>query len=179
MTRFVLASTLIVLGLGLALGAQDEPQESLMLIDVEEFTGEVVAVLSADTVEVIWTDTPISVCLAGVDAPELEQTFGPEAKRSAEKVLLRRQVRVRLRGIDSPPNCERFGQVLLNDEDVSGLVLEAGWAWLCVESAFPAYVSGLREVEREARERGRGLWMNAEPTPPWVHRGAATCVDGW
>jgi hypothetical protein len=96
--RVLFVGALGLLGLGLALGAQDEPQKPLMLIDVEEFTGEIV---------------------------------------------------------------------------------EAGWAWLCVESAFPAYVSGLREAERQARESGRGVWMNAEPTPPWVHRGASTCVDGW
>lgn len=177
--RVLFVGALGLLGLGLVSGAQDEPQEPLMLIDVEEFTGEVVAVLSADTVEVVWTDTPISVCFAGIDAPELQQTHGTEARRHVEGMLQSRRVRVRLRGLDSPPHCERFGQVLLEGQDISREILEAGWAWLCVESAFPAYVSGLREAERQARESGRGVWMNAEPTPPWVHRGASTCVDGW
>ncbi len=168
---------LIMLGLGLALGAQDEPQEPLMLIDVEEFTGEVVAVLSADTVEVVWTDTPISVCLAGIDAPELQQTHGTEARRHVEGMLQSRRVRVRLRGLDSPPYCERFGQVLLQGQDVSRRLLEAGWCWLCSDTAFQSSIPELREAEREARQRRIGLWKSPEPTPPWVFRGVATCDD--
>ena len=178
MTRFVLISALCLLSFGSTVDAQDVPQEPLMLIDVEELTGEVVTVPSADTVEVIWADTVISVCLAGIDAPELEQPFGADARRGVEKMLLGRQVRVRLRGIDAPQHCERVGQVLLHDEDVSREIVEAGWAWLCRESAFRSSIPVISEAEQEARRRRRGLWKDAEPTSPWMHRGQPSCVDG-
>ncbi len=177
-TSFLLAAALAISGWAPSGGLQTEVEEAIPLILIGEkvSSAEIVRVVSGDTVIVSQSGKRMAVCLAGVDAPEEGQSFSLEAHRHASHLLLGEAVTVRLRGLDAPARCDAIGRVLLEGEDVGKELLQAGLAWYCDRSALPN--SALAKAETEARVSKRGLWSEPEPVPPWVFRGAKTCLEG-
>jgi endonuclease YncB( thermonuclease family) len=109
--------------------------------------------------------------LAGIDAPEKQQDFGPQAKQQLTELCLDKRVQVEVRTID------RFGRTVArascDEVDVAPVMLERGMAW-----HFSRYASTqpLQEAEsdRLAQERAKdariGLWGLPEPMAPWDWR---------
>ncbi len=57
------------------------------------------------------------------------------------------------------------GNVLINLEQV-----KAGYAWAYTQYLDRPYASEFYNAEKEAREKKRGLWQEANPKPPWEWR---------
>ncbi|MDD5306737.1 MAG: thermonuclease family protein [Deltaproteobacteria bacterium] len=139
--------------------AADAPAE-------REISGEVVAVLDGDTIDVLSRGKATRVRLAGIDCPEKSQRFGMQAKKLASSLCFGRSVRVRATAVD------RYGRTVgfvtlpdgrsLNDE-----MLRAGLAWWYRDYSKDERLGAL---EREARLARRGLWVDPDPMPPWVWR---------
>ncbi len=53
-----------------------------------KFPGRVTRIVDADTIEVRLATGPIRVRLHAIDAPELDQPWGPEATRALSKMIL-------------------------------------------------------------------------------------------
>jgi endonuclease YncB( thermonuclease family) len=104
------------------------------------------------------------VVLAGIDSPELTQQFGEEAKRYLEKKLLQKKVTIILAGKD--PQGNNIGVVLMGDDDLRVELLKEGLAWTMENNS----ASELEPYKTWAKTKGRGLWKQANPTPPWVFR---------
>ena len=45
-------------------------------------------------------------------------------------------------------------------------LLEAGLAWTSEKNP----IAELEAIKEKSREKGKGLWKEQEPTPPWVFR---------
>ena len=105
--------------------------------------------------------------LAGVDAPELSQPGGPQAKQFLTSLTLGKTVTVRLTSV-----ADRLARLELSGVDVTAALIRAGMGWHC-----PRYAdeSDLANAEAEARGAKRGLWSVSRPTPPWLSRGAGAC----
>jgi endonuclease YncB( thermonuclease family) len=103
--------------------------------------------------------------LAGIDSPELTQEYGEKAKKYLEKMLLEKKVIVHFQGKDRKGN--KLAVVLLKGEiDARIELLKEGLAWTSEKDPLPEL-----EVHRtEAQEKGRGLWKEENPTPPWTYR---------
>lgn len=131
------------------------------------FTGEVVSVLDGDTIEVLHNGKAQRIRLIGIDCPEKGQAFGQRAKKATSDLAFGHTVTVR------PIDKDRYGRtvatVVLQDGNIlnHGLV-KNGWCWW-----YRKYAPGdavLEELENEARETRKGLWVDSDPVPPWEWR---------
>lgn len=141
--------------------------------DKEAMEGKVLCVIDGNTLEVKAKDNETyKVVLFGVDCPELDQEFGEDARKFLEKMVLRKSVQVQMQGKDRWGN--QMAVVLLKGEvDLRVELLKAGLAWTAERNPLPE----LETVRFEAREKGKGLWKLADPTPPWVFRRQQTMLQ--
>jgi micrococcal nuclease len=138
----------------------------------DSVNGKVISVLDGNTIEVVGEDKENHVVmLAGIDSPELTQEYGEKAKKYLEKMLLEKKVIVHFQGKDRKGN--KLAVVLLKGEiDARIELLKVGLAWTSEKDPLPEL-----EVHRtEAQEKGRGLWKEENPTPPWTYRRQQTML---
>lgn len=140
---------------------------------VDLINGRVVAVADGDTITVLdAAQVEHKVRLAFIDAPERAQPFGQRAKAVLAARLYGHEVRVDV--IDRDRYGRSVGRVWRGKSDVNLAQLLDGYAWHYRQYAKKGQ-SGL-DFERytaaqvEARQAQRGLWQDAEPTPPWLFR---------
>ena len=126
---------------------------------------QVVRVKDGDSLVVASAGREVDVRLAGIDAPELRQPRGSEARAALESMVGGREVTLQLVGGDAYRRV--VAHVLVDGVDVNAELVRRGLAWVPRRySPEPALV----RVEHEAQAAGRGLWADPQPTPPWVWR---------
>jgi endonuclease YncB( thermonuclease family) len=118
-----------------------------------------------DTISVSRGSAVEDVQLAGIDCPELRQSFGARAKGLTERLASGQMVQVRAQGRDD--NGRLLGVVILPDgRTLNRELVAAGLAWKVKESKNKT----VAQLEKDARRAKRGLWSEANPTPPWEYR---------
>ena len=117
----------------------------------------------------IWVRSPerrarVKLRLLGIDAPEICQNQGAQARAALQKLALNRPVRVTVRARD------RYGRALATVEraddglDVSQAMVAAGWAWV---DRFGGHHAAYEPDEAAARRAQRGVFgQTAVPEPP-------------
>ena len=133
----------------------------------EEFAARVVAVTDGDTVTVLRDKQQVRIRLHGIDSPERAQPYGTRARQFTGELAHQRDVTVVVRDYD------RYGRVvaeiiLPDGRNLNHETVRAGFAW-----RYRQYARGdetLEQLEREAREARRGLWVESAPVPPWQWR---------
>lgn len=139
--------------------------------------GLVVGVHDGDTITVLdKTMAQHKIRLTGIDAPELDQSFGKKSKYSLSDTVYRHQVTVRYEKEDMYGRV--LGQVFVDGVDANQKQVDAGMAWayrtcnkyqICIPNADSApYISH----EATAKHSVLGLWQESDPTPPWSYRKA-------
>ena len=132
----------------------------------EIIKGKVVNVRDGNTIELITEENEsYKIELAGVDCPEPEQPFGPEAKHLLEKNIKGKNVEAFIEGKN------RWGvrQAIVipkGGDDPRIKLLAEGLAWTSEKNAIPE----LESIRVDAQAHGVGLWKEKEPTPPWIFR---------
>lgn len=130
-------------------------------------TGQVVMVHDGDTFTLKSGRSLYKVRLAEVDAPELGQVFGKQARTFTEKMALGRRVRVNVAMIDRYGR--RVGEVIVEDGRVlNEELVHAGWAWYY--RVDPVKNERMQRLEQYAFAHKLGLWVEKEPLPPWEFR---------
>jgi endonuclease YncB( thermonuclease family) len=132
-----------------------------------EYTARVVGIADGDTIRVLHENGEVRIRLHGIDCPEKGQAFGTRAKQFTADLVFGQDVRIRVRDVD------RYGrtvaEVWLEDgRMLNRELVDAGLAWWYRQ--YAPYDETMRELEREAREAGRGLWAEADPVAPWEWR---------
>jgi endonuclease YncB( thermonuclease family) len=131
------------------------------------FSGIVMRVQDGDTISVSRGSSVEDVQLAGIDCPELRQSFGARARKFTERLASGQMVMVRAQGRDTNGNV--LGVVILPDgRTLNRELVAAGLAWKLKESKNKS----VAQLEKDARRAKRGLWSDANPTPPWDYRKA-------
>ena len=128
-----------------------------------ELSVDVVAVVDGDTFVAREQGKLYLLRLEGIDAPEIDQPFGEEAKDWLSARLLRRRIEVlpsRGGGCIVPVKVKTSDGRSLNE-----LQLSAGVAW--AESSAP---EAWKRLETRARTTEIGLWGGARPLAPWEFR---------
>lgn len=132
------------------------------------WTGSVLRVLDGDTVRLMSPGGEESVRLDQIDAPEIHQAGGKQAKRALERMLpAGRRVSVESQGRDRYRRV--LAQLYLPDgTQVNVEQVRNGQAWVytkyCRDFAF------WQRLEASARARRLGLWAQPNPIPPWEYR---------
>ena len=108
---------------------------------------------------------PYRIRLEGIDAPEIRQRYGLEAKNALSEKVYGKDVQVEWLSED------KYGRILahvyLEDEWINNEMVTEGWAW-----HFKRYNSDpvLAEAEAKARAERFGLWAEDSPLAPWDYR---------
>ena len=135
------------------------------------FSGVVVAVHDGDTLTVKSGSTRTKVRLAGIDAPELNQSFGIESRNSLRSLVLHKEVQIEAQKLDKYKRL--VGRVFIEHKDINLEQLKSGAAWM-----YLTHTASLKRRDRTiyinaestAQLDGLGLWINQDSTPPWVWR---------
>jgi endonuclease YncB( thermonuclease family) len=108
----------------------------------------------------------LRIRMFAIDAPESDQPYGQAAKRALSDKLLSQDVRIVLQDVD---NYGRMvSTVYLGGRDINLEQVQSGLAWWYRD--FAPDDRAMREAETAARNADRGLWQDADPTPPWEWR---------
>jgi micrococcal nuclease len=126
---------------------------------------EVVAVSDGDTAHVMLEGRKTRVRLAEVDAPEHGQPFGQRSEQSLRELVWKKTVRLSWREVDR--HGRPIVRITVDGVDVSEEQVRRGMAWVYRRYSRDA---ALLSIEREARERRRGLWADPHAVPPWEWR---------
>jgi endonuclease YncB( thermonuclease family) len=110
--------------------------------------------------------TQIHIRLYGIDAPELKQPYGYQARRRMTKLAGRKTLDI------EPVDTDRYGRtvaiVRLRDGTMVNEVMVAeGLAWVYDDYCHsPELCQRLRELQDQARQERRGLWVDDAPQRP-------------
>ena len=94
-----------------------------------QLEGKVTRVVDGDSlwVELPAPAAPVELRLEGIDAPEICQAWGPEAKQALAELLLGKQVSVKTVGRDTYGRT--LGTVYLDTQNINKLMVQEGHAW--------------------------------------------------
>lgn len=142
------------------------------LIVAETINGRVVRVSDGDTLAVLAIDLrKVTIRLAGIDAPEKLQDFGPEAKQQLTELCLDKPVQVEVRTTDRYRRT--VARVSCDGVDAATKMLQLGLAWHFTRYAHSQpqeeAVTDRREQDT-AKLSGLGLWSQPNPISPWTWR---------
>jgi endonuclease YncB( thermonuclease family) len=154
MTRTILALAIIVSG--------------FISADASSLFGKVIEVNSGDVITIFNLNRPVRVKLMGIDAPEMNQTFGAVAKKHLSDLVFEKSVVVEYAGIAADSSLT--GRVLLNDADIGAQMIRDGAAWFDPNNGNrlgPTNREVYQQSEQAARSEKRGLWQEENPVAPW------------
>jgi micrococcal nuclease len=132
------------------------------------FQGTVTHITDGDSIWVRASSggAPMEVRLQGIDAPEICQAFGKEARDAMAGRVLHRQVAVNSRARD---NYQRvLGHVTAGGQDLGLWMVSRGYAW---SYRYRRDSGPYAAAEAQARQARLGLWsLAAQPVEPRVFR---------
>lgn len=147
-------------------------------VTAETLTGRVIAVTDGDTLTLAVTGRgPVTVRLAGIDAPERDQPFSAQSRDALAVLALDREAWVTVRAVD------RYGRMVgrvmvkqvggdFAETDLNVKQVVAGWA-----VAYRQYDPGTEVLaaEAEAQRERRGVW--AGECVKWTCGQMASCEE--
>jgi len=140
-------------------------------VAAEVISGKVVAVHDGDTLTLKTQFEEKKIRLASIDAPELNQTYGSEAKDALKGLVLGKQVQVDFSKKDKYSRL--VGKVILNSDDINLKQVQLGAAWVYREylKEMPVKERTLYlEAEAQSKAAAAGLWKEADVVEPWIWR---------
>jgi endonuclease YncB( thermonuclease family) len=138
-------------------------------VQAETVIGRVVAVSDGDTLTLQAAGREsVRIRLAWIDAPELDQPYGAQARRAL--TALARYGTARVEVVDRDDYGRLVGTVYVGGRNINAALVAEGAAWV-----YRRYYrdSQLPVLEAQAKAARRGLWgLPAwQRVPPWVWRG--------
>jgi endonuclease YncB( thermonuclease family) len=144
-----------------------------------KISGKVVSILDGDTFDIlIQGNKTIRVRMEGIDAPERGMPFYRVSKKYLAELCFDKIITIRITGKDNFDRIIAYSYI--NDMELSHEMVKAGLAW-----HYKKYNSDpeLSELEIEARNLRKGLWIDEVPMPPWenrrLHRNGVSTKDSF
>ena len=134
--------------------------------------GKVVKVVDGDTIHLQTIDEEkIKVRLLGIDAPEIDQSFGNQSKSVLKKLIHKKEVHILSKKKDRYKRI--LGKILLDGNDINLLMIRKGYAWhykRYKSDQFRQDIKIYAATEKSARYSGVGLWGELNTIAPWEWR---------
>lgn len=132
----------------------------------EELKGKVINVADGDTITVLATNnTPTTIRLSQIDAPEKKQAFGSASKKNLSDLVYGKVVTVSYSEKDRYGRI--IGQVAFDGLDVNLKQITMGYAWVYRQYSKNEFYL---EAENRARNNRIGLWDDRTAVAPWDFR---------
>ena len=132
------------------------------------YSGKVVAVHEGDRLTMLHNGKKLKVQLYGIDAPELKQAYGPEARSFLEAFTKEETVEVEPIGTVKKGNLT--GMVMLGSDNINELLLLKGQAWVDRSQCTADICAKWIKMEEAAKATQKGLWIDPQAMPPWEFR---------
>ena len=131
------------------------------------WTGTVTQVVDGNAMSVLSHETSqvVMVRLWASDAPELEQSFGKEAKDFLENLVSDQEVTVE--DVDNLSPRVKFVRLYIGDQYVNQEMVSHGFSW--VDKALPDVTLLLQSLEQACSD-GLGLWSDKRSIDPKAWR---------
>ena len=127
-----------------------------------QITGVVIGVPDGDTLSILIDRQVLNLDLRRIDAPEIGQPYGVQARDSLAALCADRTVTLDELGIDTGRRV--VGEAECDGVDVGEEQVRRGLAWTAKRKRRDA---ALEELQARARSEHRGLWSEDKPVPPW------------
>lgn len=117
------------------------------------------------------SNTQWKIRLMGIDAPEKKMPFGQKSKEHLSDLVYNKQVSVEYSKRDQYGRT--VGKIMVDGVDANLEQVRAGMAWHYKQYQMeqsPEERVSYSDGEEQARAGRMGLWVDAEPTPPWDWR---------
>lgn len=132
----------------------------ILFVSCNTSSQTIVGVHDGDT---FYTNSGKTIRLAEIDAPEYDQSYGIEARNYLASLVLYRKVKLIKVAYD-----KKWGrdvcEVYINGIWVNKAIVEAGYAW-----AYKG-LSKLHNVQIEAKNAKKGMWISNYNEPPFKYR---------
>ena len=137
----------------------------------EVLLGTVIAVHDGDTITLRIETNKKKIRLVGIDAPELKQPYGVEARSALREAVLDKVVLVEATKTDKYGRV--IGKVIVDGQDINLKQVQSGMAW-----AYSEYLKELSridkalylEAEAQSQAIAAGLWNESNRVEPWIWR---------
>ena len=126
----------------------------------------VIHVSDGDTITIMMDGEKQKIRLYGIDTPEINQSFGTEAKQFLSDQILNKEVEIVIKDTDRYKRLVAI--VYFNNKSMNEVLLKEGWAWWYEAYAKKEYK--YKELQEEAQKKKRGMWRNKGNIPPWEFR---------
>ncbi|EAK2208126.1 thermonuclease [Campylobacter upsaliensis] len=134
----------------------------------KELTGKVSKVIDGDTIELLAKTskenpynhiTKLKIRLYGIDAPELKQAYGKEAKEFLSALVLKQEVSLI---IENKDKYDRFvGTLFLKGQDINKEMVKNGYA-----HAYESFSKKYLAEQADAKMFKLGLWQDEKAVKP-------------
>ncbi len=140
----------------------------------EVLDARVTHVADGDSLSVCVEHREARIRLVSIDAPEYQQPFGVESRKSLVELCDKKVARVDWAKEDRYGR--KLGRVSCGGVDVNAEQVRRGLAWV---SRLDPPDGSLFSAERAARAAKIGLWADPEAVPPWKWRRANASSSPW
>ncbi len=112
-----------------------------------------------------WTEN-LKIRLARIDAPELKQKFGKEARDRLMDLCDQQTVHVKPTGTDLHRRI--VAEISKDNTSINEALVRDGYArWY---QAYDKHDDAMRRLQSQANSQKRGLWNDPSAVPPWEFR---------
>lgn len=132
------------------------------------YSGKVIAVQEGDRLTILHNGKKLNVQLYGIDAPELQQAFGSDA-RSFLDAFTKEEI-VEVEPIGTARKGTTNGMVLLGGDNINELLLLKGQAWVDRKQCTADICAKWIKMEEAAKATQKGLWVDPQAMAPWEFR---------
>ena len=136
---------------------------ALPALGADSFSGKVTDVSDGDTLVIGNGGRVRVVQIAGIDAPELNQEYGKDARDFIKEMTKGKKVTVEILEQKTPQSL--VARISVDGKDLAATLVESGLAWTEQGSA-----ADLQTAQEKAKSGKQGLWAGTNPTAPWEFR---------
>lgn len=134
----------------------------------KSMSGKVIAVVDGDTFVLIDSlKIQHKVKLSGIDAPEMTQDYGVQAKLYLTNMIFGHHIKVRYTTKDEYNRV--LGLVHVDSKNVNEEILKKGMAWAYLQDLDRSNLH-YKELMEVAQNQRVGLWSIPNSMPPWDFR---------
>jgi endonuclease YncB( thermonuclease family) len=137
-------------------------------VNAEAITGTIDSVIEGDLITIISKGKEVEIRLFGIDTPEKTQAFGQSAKNFTGAMASKGEIRVEPKTKDQSGKI--VGLVFVNGINLNEQIVSQGFGWVYRQYCKERFCADWLKLESNAKGSQKGLWANANPTPPWEYR---------